>query len=124
MLGTAMSPPDSRFRRRLVLAVGIPVTLGSVVPLPVAWAAGLQADFVVQSDLLPVRNHAGFPPKNSIAEMTGSGVCVLDYDEDGLPDLYFPDGGDADAALAGRDPTVDTPANRLFRNRADSGLWT
>ena len=95
------------------------MTLGSVVPLPVAWAAGLQADFVVQSDLLPVRNHAGFPPKSSIAEMTGSGVCVLDYDEDGLPDLYFPDGGDADAALAGRDPTAGTPPNRLFRNRGE-----
>ena len=28
--------------------------------------------------------------KNHIAESTGTGVAVLDYDQDGLPDLYFP----------------------------------
>ncbi len=32
----------------------------------------------------------GGPEKNHIAESTGTGVAVLDYDQDGLPDLYFP----------------------------------
>ena len=32
----------------------------------------------------------GGPVKNHIAESTGTGVAVLDYDQDGLPDLYFP----------------------------------
>lgn len=32
----------------------------------------------------------GGPEKNHIAESTGTGMAVLDYDQDGLPDLYFP----------------------------------
>ena len=32
----------------------------------------------------------GGPEKNHITESTGTGVAVLDYDQDGLPDLYFP----------------------------------
>ncbi len=76
------------------------------------------AEFTALPDFLPVRNHSGPFPKATIAESVGSGVCVLDYDGDGLPDLYFADGGDAAAALESRDPDpATTPANRLFRNR-------
>ena len=32
----------------------------------------------------------GGPTKDHIAESTGTGVAVLDYDQDGRPDLYFP----------------------------------
>ncbi len=32
----------------------------------------------------------GGPAKDHIAESTGTGVAVLDYDQDGLPDIYFP----------------------------------
>ena len=39
--------------------------------------------------------------------MVGAGVCVIDYDVNALPDLYFPDGGA---------PGIDA-RNRLFRNR-------
>lgn len=56
---------------------------------------------------LDYRNHSGPTPKRSIVEMVGSGVCVIDYDVDGLPDLYFPDGGA---------PGIDA-RNRLYRNR-------
>lgn len=82
----------------------------------VSVAAG-QAPFVHREGVVPIENHAGAPPKRSIAEMIGSGVCVLDYDLDGLPDLYFTDGGDAAAALEGRSPPASSPGNRLFRNR-------
>ena len=38
---------------------------------------------------LTVVTGTGGPEKNHIAESTGTGVAVLDYDQDGLPDLYF-----------------------------------
>ncbi len=96
--------------------------MGRFVPaatLLVCLPATGQPEFVVRPDFLPVRNHSGGLPKATIAESVGSGVCVLDYDGDGLPDLYFADGGDAAAALEGRDPGLAAPSNRLFRNRGD-----
>jgi len=88
-------------------------------PLSVCLASvgSAQAPFAHYGEAVPVVNHAGEPPKGSIAEMIGSGVCVLDYDLDGLPDIYFTDGGDAAAALEGRAPAPSAPGNRLFRNR-------
>lgn len=57
----------------------------------------------------------GGPEKNHIAESTGTGVAVLDYDRDGLPDLYFPN------APAWEDP--DGPwrsrTGALYRNAGD-----
>jgi len=47
----------------------------------------------------------GGPEKNHIAESTGTGVAVLDYDQDGLSDLYFanaPSWDDPDGAWRAR----------------------
>ena len=41
-----------------------------------------------EANLLVVTGTGG-PEKNHIAESTGTGVAVLDYDQDGRPDLYF-----------------------------------
>ena len=101
-------------RTRLPVGTGCALFVLFVVPVD-----GTQAPFIHREDVVPVVNHAGAPPKRSIAEMVGSGVCVLDYDLDGLPDLYFTDGGDAAAALDGRSPPASAPGNRLFRNRGD-----
>ncbi len=76
-----------------------------------------QPELALRPGFLPFRNHSGDLPRATIAESVGSGVCVFDYDGDGLPDLYFADGGDAAAALDGREPDPGTPSNRLFRNR-------
>lgn len=91
--------------------------VAAVLAVSAVSVAAAQAPFVYREGVVPVENHAGAPPKRSIAEMVGSGVCVLDYDLDGLPDLYFTDGGDAAAALAERSPSASSPGNRLFRNR-------
>lgn len=91
--------------------------LAALPPVLFASVGGAQAPFTHRGEVVPVVNHAGEPPKRSIAEMVGSGICVLDYDLDGLPDLYFTDGGDAAAALEGRVPAPSAPGNRLFRNR-------
>ena len=52
-----------------------------------------------------------------LVETLGGGAAVIDYDDDGWPDLFFPQGnqlpaGDADAALK----------DRLFRNVGGSGF--
>lgn len=64
---------------------------------------------------LEVRTLSGEPEKRFIVSSLGSGVAVLDYDQDGDLDLYVVDG----APLHDRTPGEGRP-NRLFRN--DGGL--
>lgn len=61
-------------------------------------------DVAAEAGLLAVTGTGG-PEKNHIAESTGTGVAVLDYDQDGLPDLYFanaPSWDDPDGAWQAR----------------------
>jgi enediyne biosynthesis protein E4 len=56
------------------------------------------------------------PEKHQIETMPG-GAAMFDYDNDGLPDLYFANG----ARSPGLDRPDETWNNRLYRNR---GNWT
>jgi len=47
----------------------------------------------------------------SLLEMNGGGIGILDYDNDGWPDIYFTQGGLLPPRVDGSSPT-----NRLFRN--------
>ena len=58
-------------------------------PLVVPVAGQEYRDIAAEAGLAVVTGTGG-PEKNHIAESTGTGVAVLDYDQDGLPDLYFP----------------------------------
>ena len=77
----------------------------------IAWCAplGIAAqdyrDIAREAGLVVVTGTGG-PDKNHIAESTGTGVAVLDYDQDGLPDLYFPNA-----------PTWEDP-NGAWRSRS------
>jgi hypothetical protein len=62
--------------------------------------------FSLVEGFISYRNDSGPIPKESIANMTGAGVCVLDYDVDGDWDLYFPNRGE----------------NQLFRNDGGGGF--
>jgi len=55
----------------------------------------------------------GASDRRYMVEIAGGGVIVLDYDGDGLPDLYFVNG----APLPGS--TGPAPGNALYRNRGD-----
>ncbi len=64
---------------------------------------------------LDVRTLSGEPEKQFIVSSLGTGVALLDYDQDGDLDVYIVDG----APLVDRTPGEGRP-NRLFRN--DGGL--
>ncbi len=61
----------------------------------------------------------GVPQKHFIVETNGSGVCLIDYDNDGWLDIYLVNGSTFDA-LDGKEPT---PHAALFRNNHD-GTFT
>lgn len=60
----------------------------------------------------------GLETKKYIIETTGTGVAILDYDNDGWPDLFFVNGTTLEGS---RDHTV--PTNHLYRNNHD-GTFT
>jgi len=65
------------------------------------------------------RNVTGTPEKRVIIEAKGSGVCLLDYDNDGWLDIYLVNGSTLDA-VAGKAPS---PHAALFHNNRD-GTFT
>ena len=60
------------------------------------------------------RFHTGSRGQHDLPEIMGGGVAIFDADGDGLPDLYFCNGGPIDAAPARRIRPC-----RLYRNRGD-----
>jgi enediyne biosynthesis protein E4 len=72
-------------------------------------------DITAPSGLSKWRNTTGSPDKQVIIEAKGSGVCLLDYDNDGWLDIYLVNGSTPDA-IAGKAPS---PHAALFRNNHD-----
>jgi hypothetical protein len=61
----------------------------------------------------------GVPQKNFIVETNGSGVCLIDYNNDGWPDIYLVNG----ATFNSLDGKEESPHAALFRNNHD-GTFT
>jgi hypothetical protein len=64
------------------------------------------------------RNISGDPEQIPILDQNGQGVCTLDYDGDGLLDLYFVNG-----STISRHKKGESPGGALFRNNGD-GTFT
>ena len=58
--------------------------------------------------------NGGTDTKKYIIETTGSGVAILDYDNDGWPDIFLVNGTSLD-----REREKDQPTSHLFRNNHD-----
>jgi len=76
-------------------------------------------DVAEKAGLTTWRQTMGTPAKNYILETTGSGVALLDYDNDGWLDIYLANGSTFDA-LSGK---TEPPHAALFHNNHD-GTFT
>jgi enediyne biosynthesis protein E4 len=72
-------------------------------------------DITKQAGLAGWTHKMGVPDKKFIVETNGSGVCLIDYNNDGWLDIYLVNGSTFDA-LDGKEPT---PHAALFRNNRD-----
>jgi hypothetical protein len=89
-----------------------PITAGGFVEgAPVVFA-----DVTKKAGLDAFRHRSGAPEKKTILETPGSGVALLDYDNDGWLDIYLLNGSTF-PALFGREAA---PGAMLFHNNHDS----
>jgi enediyne biosynthesis protein E4 len=96
-------------------ALSRPITAGGFVDAaPVVFA-----DITKQSGLDKFKHRSGGPEKRTILETAGSGVALLDYDNDGWLDIYLLNGSTF-PALKGKEPA---PRAMLFHNNHD-GTFT
>jgi hypothetical protein len=94
--------------RRTALLIAFYALMADTPPatfVDIAGAAGLK-DVIV----------SGGMPKKYVLEVNGSGACWLDYDNDGLLDLYLVNGSTI-AALQGK--TRPPGSNHLYRNNGN-----
>ena len=92
-----------------------PITAGGFVDnAPIIFT-----DITKQSGLDKFRHRSGSPEKSTILDAPGSGVALLDYDNDGWLDIYLVNGS-TQAALRGLEPP---PRAALFHNNHD-GTFT
>ena len=81
-------------------------------------ARGARFDFrEAHRSRLDFVNESGDPQQLAILENNGQGVCVLDADGDGLPDLYFANGSRLDLLRRGV-----RRAGALYRNNGDGSF--
>jgi hypothetical protein len=115
--------PSARhfFPRGLML---LPLLL--VPPLPgtaqkTATKASPAANFVdvaEKSGITMLNVFGGIDTKKYIIETTGTGVAIIDYDNDGWPDIFIVNGTTLDGF-----PKGNAPSNHLYRNNHD-GTFT
>lgn len=104
---------------------GINVPAKDAVPKPttaggfVDGAAVVYEDVTKKSGLASFNHVSGTPEKNYILEVPGSGVALLDYDNDGWLDIYLVNGSTFEA-LEGKEKA---PRAALFHNNHD-GTFT
>ena len=110
-MGVATGPPHAAVRD----AQSRPITAGGFVD----GAPIIFEDITKASGLDKFRHRSGGPEKATILESVGSGVALLDYDNDGWLDIYLVNGSTF-AALRGKEPP---PRAMLLRNNHD-GTFT
>jgi enediyne biosynthesis protein E4 len=96
-------------------ATGRPITAGGFVD----GAPVIFADITKQAGLDKFRQRSGTPAKETVLETMGSGVALLDYDNDGWLDIYLVNGSTF-AALKGLEAA---PRAMLLHNNHD-GTFT
>ncbi len=75
-------------------------------------------DIAAQAGLTARTEFGGDRVKKYIVESTGSGAAVIDYDNDGWPDIFLVNGSTLEGFLKGQEPT-----SHLYHNNRD-GTFT
>src|SRR5580658_7285645 len=75
-------------------------------------------DIARQEGLTALDVYGGEKHKEFIIETTGNGAAVFDYDNDGWPDIFLPNGSTVDGFPKGKEPT-----GHLYHNNHD-GTFT
>ena len=96
-------------------AMSRPITAGGFVD----GAPVIFADITKQAGLDKFKHRSGTPAKETVLETMGSGVALLDYDNDGWLDIYLVNGSTF-AAMKGQEPA---PRAMLLHNNHD-GTFT
>src|SRR5262252_1364545 len=110
-MGVSTGPPHAALKD----AQSRPITAGGFVDgVPVIFE-----DITKSSGLDKFRHRSGTPEKGTILEAVGSGVALLDYDDDGWLDIYLVNGSTV-AALKGKEAP---PRAMLLHNNHD-GTFT
>ncbi len=112
---SAMGPNTGGAHAAVLDAEHRPITAGGFVKTGTV----VFQDVAGKSGLSGWTHKMGTPAKSVILETVGSGVALLDYDNDGWLDIYLVNGSTAEA-LAGKAPA---PHAALFRNNHD-GTFT
>ena len=110
-MGVSTGPPHVAVKD----AQARPITAGGFVD----GAPIIFQDATSSSGLDQFLHHSGTPEKTTILESVGSGLALLDYDNDGWLDIYLLSGSTV-AALSGKEPA---PRAMLFHNNHD-GTFT
>jgi hypothetical protein len=76
-------------------------------------------DVAAQAGIQVVNINGGVDSKRYILEATGSGVAILDYDGDGLPDIFLVNGTYLHPGPGKAGPP---PTNHLFHNNGDGSF--
>ena len=91
-----------------------PITAGGFVD----GAPAVFVDITKQAGLEKFHHRSGTPEKRTILEAPGSGVALIDYDNDGWLDIYLLNGSTVDA-IKGKEPA---PRAMLFHNNHDGSF--
>src|SRR5258705_10247542 len=105
---------DPRFLFRLLMPL---LLLGSTIASPQSSSPPKLAyftDIAEKAGLTMTNVFGGVSSKKYIIETTGTGVAILDYDNDGWPDIFFVNGTTLEGFPAGQGPM-----NHLYRNNHD-----
>ncbi len=97
--------------RVLLSCAGTVAVVSAAAPNPLGFSF---ADVAREAGLTAVTVYGGQTTNKYLLETTGSGVAMLDYDNDGWLDLFFANGTTLEGFPPGQEPT-----SHLYRNRGN-----
>ena len=118
-----MNTPSVKFIAGLIAVAGL-----GLATRPASKATKISTRFVEAQDAAGLRfEFRNSPtPNKYLIETMGGGVAILDYDQDGWPDVFFVNGARLKSPQPDSEPPDKSPPefwNRLFRNNHD-GTFT